>query len=159
MSHAAFVPLVAALSLAGFAAASRASEPDGPRPPAATALPMTLVKVGEDSITVKTMPTDREGSRELTFATDPEETKVTVGVLTDVDSTADGTVRWRYKTQPGTLADLEAGQRVRLTVDGDAATEILVLPPAPPPPARKGDQRNGDHRNGDQPKRQPPEKK
>ena len=138
MNRAAFVPSVAVVLL-GFASSALAAEQDRHRPGALGGAPMTLVKVAEDSITVKTMPTQREGSQELTFAVDPERTKVIVGVLTGEEEGPGGQVRRRYKTQPGTLADLKKGQMVRVKAEDDLATEITAIPNPPPRAAKPKD--------------------
>ena len=137
MNLTAFVPPVFAFVLVGLAVTSQAPGQDRPRTAAVATPLMTLVKVGQDSITARTMPTNREGSREVTFATDPKGTKVVVGVLTGEETAADGRVRRRYKTEPGTLADLEAGQLVRVTIGDGVATEIVVTPAPSAPPARR----------------------
>lgn len=108
------------------AAGLRSAERQRPGP-RIMGLPLTLVKVEEGSITVKSPPMRTEAAKETTLATSKERTKVFVGEVTDEQKTGDGTIRRTAKLRPGTLADLKAGQRVLVMTDNGLATEIRIM--------------------------------
>ena len=87
---------------------------------------------------MRTAPTDKAASKELTLAVDAERTRVTVGEIVEQKDQNDGRVVTKLRTRPGTLADLKAGQRVRVQAAGDVATAIDIVPV---PPGRQGRKR------------------
>lgn len=117
---------------------ARADEPPRVRPQkVGLGLPMPLVKVGEDSITVKLPATTTGGGGEVTIPTN-KETKVFVGVVTDEKKAPDGAaVTRRIERRTAALADLKAGQRVRVTEVEGVAHEIDIMPPPPKTRAQK----------------------
>lgn len=104
---------------------------------------VTLLKVEEESITLKLAPTQREAGKELILAIDPKETKIFVGEVTAEEKTEDGGVRYSMRFRPGTLADVKGGQRAMVTADETTATEIRIMPF----PSRKG----GGNKEGEKP--------
>ena len=117
----------------------RSAEPERSRP-MLLGPSVTLLKVEEKSITVKLAPTQREASKELTLAIDPEKTKVSIGEVTAEEKTEDGGVRYSMQFRPGVLADVKAGQRALVTANETTATEIRIMPL----PSRKGGNKEGE---------------
>jgi hypothetical protein len=138
-----FSPLASGLVLFLTVGLVPAAEPERPAPerPAPRrpigGAPVLLLKVDERSITVKTAPTDKTAAEELKLAVDAKRTKVTVGEVVEQKDQGGGRVVMRTKTRPGTLADLKAGQRVRVVMEGDLATGVEVVPVPQAPQRRK----------------------
>ena len=131
-------PVLSGLALLlAVATVVRSAEPERPRPAkVGFGLPLDVLKLEERSITVKLVPTDKGGPAEQTLAIDPANIRVRVGEVTDREETKDGKVRTSVKFRPGTFADIKVGQRVQVMAVGDLATEIMIVPPMPPPPGR-----------------------
>jgi hypothetical protein len=108
--------------------------------------------VDEGSITVRTRGTDTGGGGEMTLSIDKEKTKVFVGVVTDRKELPDGRVATRVERRPATLADLKAGQQVKVSAVQGYAAEIDIMPP---PPEKKQGAKEKPTEEGAKDKRKP----
>ena len=112
------------------------ADPDGRRasPGAYSSLPLRVLKVDERSITVKSalVFADRPAPEPMTFAIDPEVTRVFATVVTGERVDENGRRVTSGKFRPATLAELEVGQQVNIGADDDdVAVDIIIRPPPP----------------------------
>ena len=95
-----------------------------------------LVKVAADSVTFRPQPPDGAAGdvpEEQTLKAADGTTKVRLEVVVAEQRNAGGRVFGRsVRYQHGTLADLQAGQRVVMCARDGTAARIRVLPPEPP---------------------------
>lgn len=140
--------LIAAVAPAVWSADPPA-EPERPRgrSGSVSGMPLKLLKVEERSITV--VPAFRfanakEAPAEQTYAVDPERTKVFTAEITSERTTEKGQIVRTAVPKPAGLADLKAGQTIRVGSAEGVATRIEIMPPTPQPPAKgakKGEQK------------------
>jgi hypothetical protein len=87
-----------------------------------------VLKLEGNSITAMPYlpPMDNGRSEPRTYLID-EETRITVGKLTDERPTPSGGVKETFKAEPGSREDLRVGQLVRIEAEGNRARRIIIL--------------------------------